>query len=50
MARVGESIRRQNELLTHQNVKTILEWNEGNHFRDADLRMAKGFAWLMNNI
>ncbi|MCR4965586.1 MAG: esterase [Bacteroidales bacterium] len=50
MARVGECIRRQYELLTQQNVKTIFEWNEGNHFRDADLRMAKGFAWVMNSI
>ena len=25
-----------------------LEWNEGNHFRDAGLRMAKAFAWVMN--
>jgi len=50
MARVGECIRRQQELLTMQGVNTILEWNEGNHFRDANLRMAKGFAWVMKNV
>lgn len=50
MARVGDCIRRQHELLTEQGVKTVLEWNEGNHFRDADLRMAKGFAWVLNSL
>jgi hypothetical protein len=24
--------------------KGILEWNEGNHFKDPDIRTAKGFA------
>lgn len=24
-----------------------LEMNPGNHFVDAELRMAKGFAWIM---
>jgi len=48
MARVGNCIREQYELLKAQNVQTQLEWNEGNHFVDAGIRMAKGFAWLMN--
>jgi predicted alpha/beta superfamily hydrolase len=50
MARVGNCIRRQHELLKQQNAQTVLEWNEGNHFRDPDIRMAKGFAWIMNNM
>jgi len=50
MARVGDCIRHQHALLEKQGIKTILEWNEGNHFRDPDIRMAKGFAWLMNNV
>jgi len=50
MARVGDCIRNQHGLLQKHNIHTCLEWNEGNHFRDADIRMAKGFAWLMNNI
>lgn len=25
----------------------VLEWNEGNHFQETDLRMAKGFAWIL---
>ena len=27
-----------------------LEMNEGNHFKDPDLRLAKGFAWVMNDF
>ncbi len=50
MAQVGNAIRKQEELLREQGVKTILEWNAGNHFVDSEKRMAKGFAWLMNNM
>lgn len=49
MGQVGNAIRRQHELLKEQGIKTTLEWNLGNHFVDSDKRMAKGFAWLMNN-
>ena len=49
MAQVGNAIRRQHALLAGQKVNTILEWNAGNHFVDSEKRMAKGFAWLLNN-
>ena len=49
MATVGERIRTAYNLLREQNVDCILEWNEGNHFRDADVRTAKAFARIMNN-
>lgn len=49
MAQVGNAIRKLYELLTGQGVNTILEWNVGNHFVDTEKRMAKGFAWLLNN-
>ena len=49
MAQVGNAIRKQHELLLGQEVNTILEWNAGNHFVDSEKRMAKGFAWLLNN-
>lgn len=49
MAQVGNAIRKQYEQLTEQEVHTILEWNAGNHFVDSEKRMAKGFAWLLNN-
>ena len=26
---------------------TIFEWNQGNHFMEADIRTAKAFAWIM---
>ena len=50
MAQVGNAIRKQEEILKDQGVNTILEWNAGNHFIDSEKRMAKGFAWLMNNM
>ncbi len=28
----------------------ILEWNEGGHFRDPDLRTARAFAWTMDKL
>ena len=48
MARVGECIRKQHELLVTQGIDAILEWNKGNHFQHTDERTAKGFAWLMS--
>ena len=47
MATVGECIQKTYSILTHRGVDCILEWNEGNHFKDADLRTAKAFAWLL---
>lgn len=48
MATVGSCIREGYDILKTQNVKCTLEWNSGNHFKDADLRTARAFAWLMN--
>ena len=47
MATVGDNIREACSLLRSRNVCCILEWNEGNHFRDAELRTAKAFAWVL---
>ena len=48
MATVGDSIRRLHRIYERvEDIETILEWNEGNHFREPELRMAKGFAWAM---
>ena len=49
MATVGERIREAYTLLRENGVNCILEWNEGNHFKDADLRTAKAFAWVLNS-
>ena len=50
MAMVGERIRCQYELVQKTDAvkNCTLEWNSGNHFVDSDIRMAKGFAWLLN--
>ena len=48
MATVGISIRLLHDILTEKEIPCILEWNEGNHFRQPDIRMARGFAWLLN--
>ena len=48
MAAVGDRIRELDRLLREKGIPHTLEWNPGNHFRDADLRTAKAFAWLMN--
>lgn len=49
LAEVGNNIRRQHELM--EQAETVgactLEWNPGNHFVDGEIRMAKGFAWLL---
>ena len=50
MKQVGNCIRRQQELLVSQRINTVLEWNPGNHFQHSDERIAKGFAWLINQI
>lgn len=47
MAAVGDKIREAHKLLSDQGIHTMLEWNEGNHFRDADIRTAKAFLWVM---
>ena len=48
MAAVGKKIRETQAVLTAQHVDCVLEWNEGNHFRDAALRTAKAFAWVLD--
>ena len=45
MATVGACIREASDILKEKGIKTILEWNQGNHFKDAGLRTAKAFAW-----
>ena len=50
MATVGAQIRNIHAWLQSQAVPCCLEWNEGNHFRDLEERMAKGFAWAMKGL
>ena len=46
---VSDCIRRQDELMKKQGIQHLLEWNEGNHFRNPELRTAKAIAWCMEN-
>ena len=47
MARVGEAIGVQYDLLKKAGTTCLLEWNEGDHFVDSALRTAKGLSWLI---
>ncbi len=47
LASVGDRIREAKDLLSERGIRCTLEWNPGNHFRDAALRTAKAFAWVM---
>ena len=46
MKQVGECIQIIYDMLNGK-TNVVLEWNEGNHFQETDLRMAKGFAWIL---
>ena len=50
MATVGARMREIHTWLQSQEIPCCLEWNEGNHFRDLEERMAKGFAWAMEGM
>ncbi len=50
MSRVGDNIRSMAEIYKESGITCTLEWNEGNHFKDAGLRTAKAFAWCVNLI
>lgn len=51
MARVGDCIRAlYAQYAADPQLIAALEWNEGNHFRDAGLRTAKAFAWVLNRL
>ena len=51
LASVGDSIR---EIAAHYamipGLSSVLEWNEGNHFRDAALRTGRAFAWTFGML
>lgn len=46
MACVLDNINHQYETLKSQSINATFEKNEGNHFRDVHIRMAKGLVWL----
>lgn len=50
MATVADRIREAYELIRSQNRPCTLEWNPGNHFKEPELRMAKGFSWILRQL
>ena len=47
MASVGDCIRAGYEILLDKGTACTLEWNKGNHFKDADIRTAAAFSWVI---
>ena len=47
MASVGDHIRALHSQLIERGADCTLEWNSGGHFKEADLRTAKAFQWVM---
>ncbi len=52
MATVADRIRLQYDLLSEQigSDKVVLEWNQGNHFKDVTKRCARSFEWVLGNL
>jgi len=48
MRTVGDRIREQYRVLQSRGTRCKLDWNEGNHFKDPEIRIAAGFAWVIN--
>lgn len=47
IAQIGNCIKEEYRCLLENGINCILEWNKGNHFKEADIRTAKAFAWVM---
>lgn len=47
MAAVGDNIRTLHSHLTERGADCTFKWNSGGHFKDADLRTARAFQWVM---
>ena len=50
MVQVGNCIRQAYAWLNEEGIRCTLEWNTGGHFKDTDLRTARAFAWVMENL
>ena len=49
MAVVGDNIRTLHSQLIARGADCTFEWNSGGHFKDADLRTARAFRWVMED-
>ena len=50
MATVGDCINGAYRYLKEKGLDVFLEWNKGNHFKDADIRTAKAFSWALERM
>ena len=50
MAAVGDNIRALHSRLAERGTDCTLERNNGGHFKDADLRTARAFRWVMEDM
>ena len=50
MSTVKDKTENVYKLLINNGYECIYELNEGNHFKDVELRMSKAINWLINNI
>lgn len=52
MATVGDNLRMMYAWYQEKELpgRVTLEWNEGNHFREPEIRTAKGFSWAIHSI
>ena len=50
MAQVGACIRALEQIFCEKGVNCVLEWNPGNHFRDAEKRTAAAFVWCAERV
>lgn len=50
MARVGDAIRECETVFREQGIHCTLCWNKGNHFKEPEVRTAKAFAWVMEQL
>ena len=49
MACVSDCIRQLYLWLKQEDIQCTLEWNQGGHFKEPNLRTARAFAWVMEN-
>ena len=43
-------IEKEYSMLKENGMECMLEWNEGNHFKDPSERTAKGLIWCMKSL
>lgn len=49
-ATVGDEIRKAYKILKSDGTDCVLVWNEGNHFKDAHIRIASAFTWTLSRL